>query len=167
MSDRTFLFPVDDRKSTEKAFLWFINTFVQSRDVIVVLHVIKPIGDVVEELGYSVFSSYPVPSRGLVMDNRIAAARKICSTYLEYAHVRGLTGVRGSISTHLKVEEAILNSAIANKATTIVIATRGLGRWRLFLGNSVSGYVSKHSTIPMLIIPPFKEPRRKSQIYMK
>ncbi|VDO14121.1 unnamed protein product [Rodentolepis nana] len=164
MSDRTFLFPVDDKKSTEKAFLWFINTFAQSRDVIIVMHVIKPIGDIVEELGYSVFSTYPVPSRGLAMDNRIAAARKICSTYLEHAHVRGLTGVRGSISTHMRVEEAILNSAIANKATTIVISTRGLGRWRLFMGNSVSGYVSKHSGIPVIIIPPCNEPRRKSQI---
>ncbi|VDL61557.1 unnamed protein product [Hymenolepis diminuta] len=164
MNDRVFLFPVDDKRTTQRAFLWFINTFVQSRDEVVVLHVIKPIDDVVEELGYSVFSSYPAPTRGLVMDNRVAEARKICSTYLEFAHSRGLTGIRGSISTHEKVEEAIVKSAMVNKATTIVMPTRGLGRWRLFWGNSVSGFVSKHSTIPLIIIPPYKEHRRKSQL---
>ncbi|KAM7539963.1 hypothetical protein Aperf_G00000032769 [Anoplocephala perfoliata] len=164
MSGRVFLFPVDDRRDTQKAFFWFINTFVQPSDEVVVLHVIEPVDDVVEELGYSVFSSHPAPTRDLVMENRKANARKVCSTYLEFAHSRGLSGVRGSISMHGKIEEAIVRSAIINKATTIVIPTRGLGRWRLFWANSVSGYVAKHSPIPLILLPPLQEPRRKSQL---
>lgn len=164
MGERIFLFPVDDRRNTQRAFQWFINTLVQPKDEIIILHVIEPIDDVVEELGYSVFTSYPAPSRGLVMDSRVAQARKICSMYLDFAHSRGLSGVRGSISTHRRVDEAIIKSAVANKATTIVMPTRELGRWKIFWGNSVSAYVSKHSTIPLLLIPPYKEPRRKSQL---
>lgn len=164
MSGRVFLFPVDRRMNTQKAFLWFINTFVQPTEEVVILHVIKPVDEVVEELGYSVFSSYPAPTRGLVMDNRIANAKKICSTYLEFAHRGGFSGVGGSISTYGRIEEAIIRSAIVNRATTIVIPTRGLGRWRLFWANSISEYVSKHSTIPLILIPPHKEPRRESQL---
>ncbi|RKO90623.1 hypothetical protein BDK51DRAFT_32865, partial [Blyttiomyces helicus] len=67
------------------------------------------------------------------------------------------------------IRETLCQMAVDNKASTMVVGSRGLGVVKRILLGSVSSYVSHHSKVPVIIVngaPPgaTEETRRDSKV---
>lgn len=151
---RRILFAVKDNGSCCRALGYFWEHVAKQDDEIIFFKAVRPCHDVVEEIGYSIFTSVPEPTADLVLDRRIAEGRRLCSALVEKALALGFLGARGSLAINDHPGDAIIRSAYKNRASLIVMGTSKKNFFMQLLNAGISSHVQRGTSVPVLVLPP-------------
>ncbi|KAL5110543.1 hypothetical protein TcWFU_006520 [Taenia crassiceps] len=175
---RRILFAVDESQHCLRAFRWFLHWMWQSgakangtrkaedgaegEDAITLIHVISPdLNTPMEaEVSISVMEvngrreSEGVPR---VMQKAFTEGKAVCQVFLQLASEASATRCNACITVESRssIGKAILRSARIRGADMIVMGSHGRKAIHraVHLG-SVSKYITRHSNIPVVVIPP-------------
>ncbi|EUB62526.1 universal stress protein [Echinococcus granulosus] len=175
---RRILFAVDRSHHCRRAFQWFLQCMWRSgaktngsrmaedeaegEDAITLIHVISP------DLSTPVEEEVPVSmmevnggggSEGVprVMEKAFTEGKAVCQVFLQLASEAGATRCNACITveSHSAIGNAILRSARIRGADMIVMGSHGhKAIHRAVHLGSVSKYITRHSHIPVVVIPP-------------
>nr|XP_039263991.1 putative universal stress protein SAUSA300_1656 [Styela clava] len=152
---------VDGSHNAELAFNYYADHFHKPSNEIVLLHV----ADLViphSHLYYGMGVAMPTGSTESMLQSALEQERKkLKEIETKYRTKCKDAGMKHDFITKMKdnhgVGATIVEAAIKNNMTFVVVGTRGLGSIRRTILGSVSDYVLHHSHIPMLICPKHEE----------
>ncbi|VDM26792.1 unnamed protein product [Hydatigera taeniaeformis] len=175
---RRILFAVDESQYCRRAFQWFLHFMWHSgaksngarkaedeaggEDAITLIHVISP------DLNTPMEAEVPVSmvevnggrgSKGVprVMEKAFTEGKAVCQAFLQLASEAGATCCNACITVESRssIGKAILRSAQIRGADMIVMGSHGhKAIHRAVHLGSVSKYITRHSHIPVVVIPP-------------
>ncbi|VDK40054.1 unnamed protein product [Taenia asiatica] len=177
-SYRRILFAVDESQHCRRAFRWFLRWIWHSdaktngvgkaedgaggEDAVTLIHVISP------DLNTPMEAEVPVSmtevngrrgSEGVprVMEKAFTEGKAVCQVFLQIASEAGATRCNACITVESRssIGKAILRSARIRGADMIIMGSHGhKGIHRAVHLGSVSKYITRHSHIPVVVIPP-------------
>jgi len=150
VSQRVVLVAIDASENSKSAVTYYINEIHRKNDLIILCH-IPELADL-PTFSFKAGLSLPVEEWTAAVQEQ---QKKIRELEVVYENILGPLKIPYKIhSEPCKTPgQGIVTVADAEKATLIVIGTRGLDRLRRTLLGSVSDYVVRNSAIPVLICP--------------
>lgn len=148
---RTVIVAVDASKHSRGAFDWYMDNVFRSDDFVVIVHVPEA-----PHLPTFSFKSSgiapPIEEWKVALEATLEKVNKLEDEF-EFELNSKKVSHRTHVEHHRSPGEAIITYSEKEKADLIVMGTRGLDQLRRTLLGSVSDYVVRHSSIPVLICP--------------
>jgi nucleotide-binding universal stress UspA family protein len=147
---RTIMIAVDESEHSRTAFEWFFKNVFRPNDFIVLTHVEEP-------PNFPSFSlkdglALPVDEWRKRIEEQITKINKLQGDY-EADLIGKRVHYKITGEHNRNIGDAIVREAEKEGANLIVVGTRGLGAVRRTLLGSVSDYVVRHSTVPVIVCP--------------
>ncbi|KAL5015054.1 hypothetical protein ScPMuIL_009324 [Solemya velum] len=143
---RQILIAVDGSDQAENAFNWYLNNVHKEGDQVIGLHCAE----------YNISFGFPgaFTNTDAVCKAMKTAEDKMDQLTAKFAEKLRSSKVKGDIikETGAKPGELIVKVSEQQKADMIVMGTRGLGAVRRALLGSVSEYVVRHATTPVIVV---------------
>jgi len=145
MADRVVVIAIDGSEQAEHAFQFYVNNLHQSGNSLVLVHAAEP---PLINASQAVMLSQPVWDQLLETEKQKVKALE--ESYAEKMRAHSLSGKIKAIFSG-KPGEVVVDLAMEEKASMIVMGTRGLGTIRRTLMGSVSDYVVHHAHCPVVV----------------
>ncbi|CAH3154165.1 unnamed protein product [Porites evermanni] len=147
------IIPVDGSKNSERAVDWYLAHLHLKGDRVVFLHAFDP-PPMQSAKHTSVDFKNSYDEWCVVIQKAQDKARFLLKEYDQK-----FVALKDKLSYKLihdtgRAGEVIVSYIKKEQATCIVMGCRGLGKLRRTLLGSVSDYVVRHSTIPVIVVPP-------------
>lgn len=144
---RKVLVALDGSESSDHAFEWYLKHLRQPNDYVY--------GIMVPEYTFSGVTVGPLADPQALSEDFVKQYKvvdKKCSDYAQKLRDNNIAGQVEPVSGD-KPGPTIIRMAESNKIDTIVMGTRGLGKFKKFFLGSVSQYVVNHASVPVSVIP--------------
>jgi nucleotide-binding universal stress UspA family protein len=145
MSERVVLIAIDGSDQSEKAFEFYADHLHQSGNQLLLVHAAEP---PLVSSSQAVMLSQPVWDQ--LLDSEKKKVKQLEESYAEKMRARNLTGKIKAIFSG-KPGEVIVDVALEEKCSMVVMGTRGLGTLRRTILGSVSDYVVHHAHCPVVV----------------
>jgi nucleotide-binding universal stress UspA family protein len=145
MAERVVLIAIDGSEQAEQAFQFYFTHLHQSGNSLLLVHAAEP---PLINASQAVMLSQPVWDQLLETEKQKVKALE--ERYAEKMRSHSLSGKIKAIFSG-KPGEVIVDLAMEEKASMIVMGTRGLGTIRRTLMGSVSDYVIHHAHCPVVV----------------
>lgn len=132
------------------AFDWFMGNVWRNDDMLVFLHCVEP--PRLPTFSFKTGLNPPVDEWKKILDEANLATKKIEEEYDEVCISRKLKHkMKAESSKH--PGESLLKMAAEEEANLLVMGSKGCGENRLGRKGMVAEYVSRHSSVPVIIVP--------------
>ncbi|KAK2159882.1 hypothetical protein LSH36_144g04044 [Paralvinella palmiformis] len=143
----TVIIPVDASQQAEAAFLWYVNHVHRPENTVRILHC----QEVVQSTPMLAEHAFRTDSWVDLMERAREQGQNIISKYDKKLEEHN---IKGSVIFEVgKPGETVIDAAEKNRATMIVMGTRGFGLVRRTILGSVSEYVIHHTKVPVTVVP--------------
>ena len=147
---RTIVVPVDASVHSERAFEWYLENLRQDGDKLNIVNVVEP-----PRIPASFFSPVVVSDEYTTdLQDSIKNAKATTEKFEQKCKAAGLPCTSYTEAADFGPGEKICEIARQNKASGIVMGSRGLNVIRKTLLGSVSSYVVNHAHVPVVVTPP-------------
>ncbi|CAH3124444.1 universal stress protein in QAH/OAS sulfhydrylase 3'region-like [Pocillopora verrucosa] len=154
-SGNVVIIPVDGSKNSERAVSWYLDHLHSKGDRVVFIHAFDP-PPMQSAKHTSVDLKNNYDEWCVLIQKAQDKARGLLKEYDEkFASLKGQLSYK-MIHDSGKPGEVIISYSKKENGTVLVMGCRGLGKLRRTLLGSVSDYVVRHSSIPVIVIPPAK-----------
>lgn len=139
---RVIAIAIDERDVAESAFQWYLDNLQRKDDFVVLIHILE-------------YPSILMPTVSVLqqilheMDEKLDTVEEGCKEHLQKLQIKGKFRTGAGKSGPL-----IVDIAKQERATMIVMGSKGRGHTRRTLMGSVSDFVVHHSPIPVLVYRP-------------
>jgi nucleotide-binding universal stress UspA family protein len=142
----TVILSIDPSKQAEEAVQYYLDHIHQKENRVVLLHVVE-LPDI------ALCKQMPLGSGTLqtLWDGEEVNAEKLKTRFEEILKGKGVEDVESRCEGGMKPGQVIVSVADEEKASMIVMGTRGIGVIRRTILGSVSDYVVQHSTCPVVV----------------
>lgn len=137
---------VDASEQAEHAFNWYLETIHRPNNRVVLVHVPELLDHERNRLQHPTSASWEE-----ALKKERAKVKELEDKYNTRILENGISGSIRTEGSGGKPGEAICRLAEEEKATMIVMGTRGLGKVRRTIMGSVSDYVVHHSHCPVIV----------------
>lgn len=152
-SGNVIVIPVDGSKNSDRAVNWYLEHLHLKGDRVVFIHAFDP-PPMQSAKHTSVDFKNSYDEWCIVIQKAQDKARCLLSEYdQKFLPLKGQLSYKMIHDTG-SPGDVIVSYSKKESATTIVMGCRGLGKLRRTLLGSVSDYVVRHSSIPVVVIPP-------------
>lgn len=143
--ERKIVIAIDASDQAEYAFNWYLKTIHKDNNHLILIHVPEVIDNDRNRMVY--------PTAGAWEEARKKDQEKVKELEEKYNTKILEKGLSGQIHTEggSKPGEIICRVAEEEKATLVVMGTRGLGKMRRTIMGSVSDYVVHHASCPVIV----------------
>eukprot|EP00794_Sanderia_malayensis_P007336 gene7336-8156_t len=149
-SERTIVVPVDASEHSERAFQWYLENLRQDGDKLSIVNVVEP-----PKIPPSFFSPVNVSDEYMNdLEETVKKAKETTEKFEAKAKAAGIPCKLFTETSDFGPGEKICEIAKEQKASGIVMGSRGLNILRKTFLGSVSSYVVNHAHAPVVVTPP-------------
>lgn len=149
---RNVLIPIDEKEGSKNALKWYLKNFMREGDCVTFIHIVEPSYDIKP---ITLGESMPVlKDMKMVLLASFNKGHTLCLEYKKWLREEANMDSKAFVHANAKPGQAIEESAKKHNANVILIGSRGISTIeRVFMG-SVSNYLVRHVSTPIIIIPP-------------
>jgi len=150
--NRVVVVAVDASDNAKEAFYWYLNEIYRDRDLVVVCHIPELSDSSLPTLSLKHGITLPVEEWQRACREHLDKVKQLEDFYGNELSLKKIKHkLRSEQSKH--AGQGIVAVAEAEKASFIVVGTRGLDVVRRTLLGSVSDYIIHHSKVPVVVCP--------------
>ena len=148
---------IDDSKTSERAFAWYLSHYHKNDDKLLLIHIhqmpqLPPMGMSGALVAQSLTKSFHEMVEESIKESRHAIAKY--ETQCQELNINHEIVFGDDFHSPGNM---ICEMAHTHKADAIIMGQRGLGAMKRLLLGSTSDYVLHHSHVPVIIVPPPSE----------
>jgi len=163
-SARVVLLAVDASENSQIAFDWYLENMFKSDDAVVIVHIPEPPSLPFFKIGGGM--NVPVEEWTKVLTETNERTRKIEENYTNICIAKKLKfKFRGNTSK--KPGEEIIRIGEEEMVDLVILGTRGISAVKKVILGSVSDFVVRNATMPVVVIPGKKYRERRISIIEK
>jgi nucleotide-binding universal stress UspA family protein len=147
---RVIVIAVDESENAMAAFKWYTNEIYRKNDFVVLCHI--PEIQTLPVFSFKKGLSLPVEEWHKVLSEQMEKVRLLEEKF-EYELQQKKIPYKLHSEQSKNPGQGIINAVESEKASLVVIGTRGLDALRRTVLGSVSDYVVHHSKVPVLVCP--------------
>lgn len=150
--ERVVVVAVDASENAKEAFNWYLNEVYRERDLVVICHVPELSDSSFPTLSIKHGFSMPVEEWQKAVQEHLGKVKKLEENYENELILKKIK-YRIRSEPCKNAGQGIVAVAESEKASFIVVGTRGLDAVRRTFLGSVSDFIIHHSKVPVIVCP--------------